>query len=128
MNRKISFAYHQIYFCDPFKTIEQIEDFIIRAISDPEQRWYYLVDTHLLSPEKFDELIQIAQKYFNEKTKLRNGNLCLMTINENDTGVNNLMSYASKNRESFVGEAISEIASPKYNALGWKDQKFSCEE
>jgi hypothetical protein len=96
----------QFYFGSPLKTTQEIEGFVKRVLWDPEQRWYFFFDIHLLSTEMKNDLVRFCKKY-SEDAALKNKNLVLFTVKES---LSNIYHDLTKHDQLFE---ILSLFSPK---------------
>jgi hypothetical protein len=108
----------QFYFGSSMKTTQEIEGFVKRALWDPEQRWYFFFDIHLLSTEMKNDLVRFCKKY-SEDAALKNKNLILFTLKES---LSNIYHDLAKNEQLF--EILNLLSNAKIGGDDHTKQLF----
>jgi hypothetical protein len=98
----------QVFFASSGTSIEDMQVFLRRAFYDPEQRWYFLLDLHLLTIGKRNELIRLSKQHLDTFQHIKNTSIIFFMKKESTSNVYNEL---NKYREYFENLSLTEKCS-----------------
>ena len=75
----------QIFFGTPITRVEEMKVFLLRSLKDPQGRYYFMIDLHLLTNEMSGELQRLCSRFFKRIDSLTNMNLMLIMDKERNS-------------------------------------------
>jgi hypothetical protein len=95
----------QVFFASSSVTTEDMQLFLRRAFYDAEQRWYFILDLHLLTIGQRNELLRLTKQFLDSFQHIKNTSMIYFMKKESASNVYNEL---NKYREYFENLALTE--------------------
>jgi hypothetical protein len=98
----------QVFFASSSVTTEDMQLFLRRAFYDAEQRWYFMLDLHLLTIGQRNELLRLTKHFLDSFQHIKNTSMIYFMKKESASNVYNEL---NKYREYFENLALTDKCS-----------------